>query len=338
MNSRPIPAKSRKRARYIRHDRGRSGRARDGGSVVAACGATRWSASRDRHERQQRGDRDTTRSDVSTAASGWGRSGRWRTRAGAPPNAPRTRARGTRGRRRRGRSGSWRRAQEGAGAPGSVHPVLCRPGNGRQSRGGAPLWSPKVTALSATERTGRGRSARRKAPRSSHGRWEPAPDRPDPVSLLEEQAATRVPELVPIRYGRMLVSPFTFYRGAALDHGGRPGVDPGLGDHRAAVRGCAPVELRALRHPGAAADLRHQRLRRDAAGPVGVGRQADGGELRDHGPLPRLLAPATGARSSRPGCASTGSGCAGPPSIGDAATSWYDHLEADASSTRSASR
>ena len=43
-----------------------------------------------------------------------------------------------------------------------------------------------------------------------------ASDRPDPVALLEEQAASRVPELVPIRYGRMLVSPFTFYRGAAL--------------------------------------------------------------------------------------------------------------------------
>ncbi|MGO8825992.1 MAG: DUF2252 domain-containing protein [Acidimicrobiales bacterium] len=46
--------------------------------------------------------------------------------------------------------------------------------------------------------------------------FEPAPDRPDPITLLEEQAATRVPELVPIRYGRMLVSPFTFFRGAAL--------------------------------------------------------------------------------------------------------------------------
>ena len=54
------------------------------------------------------------------------------------------------------------------------------------------------------------------APRSSHGSWEPAPNRPDPVALLEEQAESRVPELVPIRYGRMLVSPFTFFRGAAL--------------------------------------------------------------------------------------------------------------------------
>ena len=54
------------------------------------------------------------------------------------------------------------------------------------------------------------------APRSSHGSWEPAPNRLDPVALLEEQAESRVPELVPIRYGRMLVSPFTFFRGAAL--------------------------------------------------------------------------------------------------------------------------
>ena len=53
-------------------------------------------------------------------------------------------------------------------------------------------------------------------PRDSQAVFDPGPDRPDPVSLLEEQATTRVPELVPIRYGRMLVSPFTFFRGAAL--------------------------------------------------------------------------------------------------------------------------
>src|ERR1700749_2369568 len=70
--------------------------------------------------------------------------------------------------------------------------------------------------LSLDERVARGRAARVEAPRSAHGRWAPAPDRPDPVALLEEQAASRVPQLVPIRYGRMLVSPFTFYRGAAL--------------------------------------------------------------------------------------------------------------------------
>jgi uncharacterized protein (DUF2252 family) len=70
--------------------------------------------------------------------------------------------------------------------------------------------------LTVEERLARGRVARKDAPRSSHGDWKPASDRPDPIALLEAQAATRVQELVPIRYGRMLVSPFTFYRGAAL--------------------------------------------------------------------------------------------------------------------------
>src|SRR6476469_9353955 len=66
------------------------------------------------------------------------------------------------------------------------------------------------------ERAARGRSARARSPRSSHADWKPADDRPDPVAVLQEQAETRVPELVPVRHARMLVSPFTFYRGAAL--------------------------------------------------------------------------------------------------------------------------
>ena len=61
-----------------------------------------------------------------------------------------------------------------------------------------------------------GREARRRTPRSAHEGWAPPPDRLDPVTLIEEQATTRVPELVPIRHARMMVSPFTFYRGAAL--------------------------------------------------------------------------------------------------------------------------
>ncbi len=69
--------------------------------------------------------------------------------------------------------------------------------------------------LESGEREERGREARRGAPRSAHGDWSPAPDRPDPVAVLTAQAATRVQELIPIRYGRMLGSPFTFYRGAA---------------------------------------------------------------------------------------------------------------------------
>jgi uncharacterized protein (DUF2252 family) len=70
--------------------------------------------------------------------------------------------------------------------------------------------------LTLEQRLARGKAARAGAPRSSHGLWEPAPDRADPVELLEEQSQTRVPELVPIRRGRMLVSPFTFFRGSAL--------------------------------------------------------------------------------------------------------------------------
>ena len=56
---------------------------------------------------------------------------------------------------------------------------------------------------------------RKEVPRSVHGEWEPAADRPDPLELLEDQARTRIAELVPIRYGRMLSSPFAFFRGAA---------------------------------------------------------------------------------------------------------------------------
>jgi uncharacterized protein (DUF2252 family) len=69
--------------------------------------------------------------------------------------------------------------------------------------------------LSVDERSALGKEARTRAKRSSHAQWEPAGDRPSPRRILAEQDASRVPELVPIRYGRMLVSPFTFYRGAA---------------------------------------------------------------------------------------------------------------------------
>jgi uncharacterized protein (DUF2252 family) len=69
--------------------------------------------------------------------------------------------------------------------------------------------------LSPAERAAQGKSARDRAPRSCHGRFEAARERPDPVDVIERQSATRLPELVPVRYGRMLESPFRFYRGAA---------------------------------------------------------------------------------------------------------------------------
>ncbi len=95
-------------------------------------------------------------------------------------------------------------------------------GAGRSApRSGALAGAPRRTTrghvyLSPEERVAMGRAARQDAPRSSHGAWKPPTSRPDPIALLEEQAESRVPELVPIRYGRMLVSPLTFYRGAAL--------------------------------------------------------------------------------------------------------------------------
>ena len=65
------------------------------------------------------------------------------------------------------------------------------------------------------ERTDRGREARGRAALTSHAEWAPTARRPDPVALLEAQDATREADLVPVRHGRMMVSPFTFYRGAA---------------------------------------------------------------------------------------------------------------------------
>jgi uncharacterized protein (DUF2252 family) len=80
----------------------------------------------------------------------------------------------------------------------------------------APTKSPPVdAAVSADERAAAGKAAREKVSRSSHGDWERPARRRDPVKVLEDQAKSRVQELVPIRYGRMLASPFTFFRGAA---------------------------------------------------------------------------------------------------------------------------
>src|SRR3954447_16950559 len=84
----------------------------------------------------------------------------------------------------------------------------------------AASWRSDMTVLhiahpSLMERSAHGEAARSHTPLESHAAWGPASDRPDPVELLREQNATREPDLVPVRHGRMMVSPFTFYRGAA---------------------------------------------------------------------------------------------------------------------------
>jgi uncharacterized protein (DUF2252 family) len=91
--------------------------------------------------------------------------------------------------------------------------------NGSKGNGASVLESAPgspVAHLTPAERDARGKAARTEVPRRVHAEWEPSSVRPSPVDLLEQQAATRVPELIPIRHGRMLVSAFTFYRGAAL--------------------------------------------------------------------------------------------------------------------------
>src|SRR4051812_26969754 len=75
--------------------------------------------------------------------------------------------------------------------------------------------STKVEHPTLDERHARGLEARTRATPDSHVGWRPAGDRPDPVALIEEQNLRRDADLVPVRHGRMMVSPFTFYRGAA---------------------------------------------------------------------------------------------------------------------------
>jgi uncharacterized protein (DUF2252 family) len=94
--------------------------------------------------------------------------------------------------------------------------------------------------LTPADRAARGKDARADAPRESHAAFNPGPDRPDPIALLQEQAESRVQDLVPVRWGRMLASPFSFYRGAALPMASDLSTTPvsGLG-----VQACGDAHL-----------------------------------------------------------------------------------------------
>jgi len=94
--------------------------------------------------------------------------------------------------------------------------------------------------LTPAESAAKGKAARAAVPRARHAEFEAAPGRPDPVALLAEQAVTRVPELVPVRWGRMLVSPFTYYRGAALPMASDLATTPVSG---LAVQACGDAHL-----------------------------------------------------------------------------------------------
>jgi uncharacterized protein (DUF2252 family) len=94
--------------------------------------------------------------------------------------------------------------------------------------------------LTPAERAARGKTARAEVPRDSHALFDPPSDRPDPIGLLEEQGKSRVPELVPVRYGRMMLSPFTFFRGAALPMASDLATTPVSG---LAVQACGDAHL-----------------------------------------------------------------------------------------------
>jgi uncharacterized protein (DUF2252 family) len=94
--------------------------------------------------------------------------------------------------------------------------------------------------LTPAERAARGKAARAEVPRTSHAVFDPPSNRSDPISLLEQQAKSRVAELVPVRYGRMMVSPFTFFRGAALPMASDLAATPVSG---LAVQACGDAHL-----------------------------------------------------------------------------------------------
>jgi uncharacterized protein (DUF2252 family) len=94
--------------------------------------------------------------------------------------------------------------------------------------------------LTPEERRVRGKAARAEVPRESHAQWQPPANRPDPVELLISQGESRVPDLVPVRYGRMMVSPFTYYRGAALPMASDLASTPATGIY---VQACGDAHL-----------------------------------------------------------------------------------------------
>ena len=167
----------------------------------------------------------------------------------------------------------------------------------------------KLEHLTPRERSQLGKDARARGRGRPTPSSSPAPNRPDPVGLLERQATTRVPELVPIRYGRMLVSPFTFFRGAALIMASDLATTPRSGlDAQIAVTPTCPTSACSPR-PSASC-VRRQRLRRDAARALGVGRQAAGGQRRDRRPRPRIHGAGRGAPSPSPSAPPTATRCA----------------------------
>jgi uncharacterized protein (DUF2252 family) len=93
---------------------------------------------------------------------------------------------------------------------------------------------------SRSELLAMGKSLRDNCPRAAHAVWQPPANRPDPLELMEESSKGRIPQLIPIRYGRMMQTPFTFYRGAALNMAADLAVTPNTGLR---VQACGDAHL-----------------------------------------------------------------------------------------------
>ncbi len=98
----------------------------------------------------------------------------------------------------------------------------------------------RVHYLPRNERYEIGKQMRKTCPRSSHAKWESPKDRPDPVDLIMESNKDRIAKLIPLRHGRMVRSPFTFYRGAALNMASDLAGTPVTGMH---VQACGDAHL-----------------------------------------------------------------------------------------------
>ena len=134
----------------------------------------------------------------------------------------------------------------------------------------------RVEHPTVEQRAARGRKARVACPRSAHAELPVEDARAHPVAILEEQALSRLPELVPIRHGRMSASPFTFYRGAAAIMAADLASTPTTGLRAQLCGDTHLANFGMFGAPDRTPRVRHQRLRRDAARAVRVGRQAPG--------------------------------------------------------------
>jgi hypothetical protein len=141
------------------------------------------------------------------------------------------------------------------------------------------------------ERRAAGKALRDHCARESHAGWKAPKGRCDPIDLLLESSEGRIPQLVPIRYGRMKQSPFAFYRGAAAIMAADLARTPTTGIRVQACGDCHLLNFGGFGTPERNIifdNLRHQRFRRDAAGAVGMGCEAPGGEPRRRRSAQRL--------------------------------------------------